>query len=56
MILLLRSVMIFVNTDYEISKIIKKKARNPGKSQLFAENFAQNIQMIDSFNKVTRYF
>ena len=44
MILLLRSVMIFLNTGFQISRLIKKKARNSGKSQLFAENFAQRFK------------
>ena len=47
--------MISLYTGFWISRLIKKKARNSGKSQLFADNFA-HFESNDSFNEITRNF
>ena len=52
---LIRSVMIFVNTAFEISRLTEKKAGISGKSQLFPENCLRKDSN-DSFNEVTRNF
>ena len=46
--LILTSVMIFLNTGFQISSLIKKKSRNSGKSQLFAQRFKWLFQWSSS--------
>ena len=43
-IFLFWSVMVFSKIGFSISRLIKKKARNPGKSQMFAENLVQRFK------------